>query len=33
MMQRKGEKGMTLHAHLSGEISTSYSSHKRNMAM
>ena len=34
MMQRKGKiRGMSLHTHLSGVISTSYSSQKRDMAI
>ena len=33
MMQRKGKKGMSLHTHLSGVISTSYSCQKRDMAI
>ena len=28
MMQRKGKRGMSLHTHLSGVISTNYSSQK-----
>ena len=32
MMQRKGKRGMSLHTHLSGVISTSYSNQKRDMA-
>ena len=32
-MQRKGKKGMSLHTHLSGVISASYSSQKRDMAI
>ena len=33
MMQRKGKRGMSLHTHLSGVISTNYSSQKRDMAI
>ena len=33
MMQRKGERGISLHTHLSGVINTSYRSHKHDMAI
>ena len=33
MMQRKGERGMSLHTHLSDAKSTSFSSHKRDMTI
>ena len=33
MMQRKGKREMSLHTHLSGVISISYSGQKRDMAI
>ena len=33
MMQRKGKRGMSLHTYLSGLISISYSSQKRDIAI